>query len=76
MHNKSYKKSAIGRMLFACLLRLSMGETPLKSISFMKNPYLLFTVFYEIQYLSAGKEESQLLKSKVCDFRDLLYPFL
>ena len=33
----------------------------------MKNQYLLLTVFYENQYLSAGKEK---LKSKVCDFPD------
>ena len=43
------------------------GGIPLKSISFMKIHYLLFTVFYENQYLSAGKEMLYF-----SDFQDLL----
>ena len=42
-----------------------MGEIRLKS---MKNQFLSFTVLYENQNMSAGKEKTQLLMSKVCDF--------
>ena len=41
-----------------------MGENPLKSISFMKNQCLLFSVFYENQYLSAEKEKSHFSSQK------------
>ena len=50
-----YKKSAVGRI---CLLGLPMGKIPLKSTSFMKNQYLLTTIFYENQNLFAGKKNS------------------
>ena len=56
------KKSSMGRM---CLLRLSMGENSLKSISFMKNQYLFITVFYENPYLSAEEENLNFSSRKV-----------
>ena len=71
--SSSYKIISNGLHLFACLLRLSMGEFSFKKYHFFEKSILLFTVFYENQYL---KEMSQLLKPKVCGFRDLLYPFL
>ena len=60
-HPLFVKKSSVGRI---CLLRLSMGENSLKSISFMKYQYLLFTVFNENPYLSMGKENLNFLSRK------------
>ena len=77
MHDKktlTYKKISSGSHLFACLLKLSTGEKSFKKHLFYENQYLIFKVYYENYDLSAGKEKSQLLKSKVCGVRDL--PFL
>ena len=60
------KKTAVGRIYLLVCVDFPWDKIPLKSICYMKNQYLLFTVFNENQYLSA------FLKSKVCDCQDLL----
>ena len=63
-----HQKSAVSRI---CLLSPSMGEISLKSISFMKNQYCYLLTFMKINTCPRGRK-TQLLKSKLCDFQDLL----